>query len=109
MAAAVEVVHGLDGQQHRELLPRLFLRYRQAQLQLAAARDHVFEYLVDDIESRIHVVVIDDERRSQAKRTLPGTEQQEATAECALMELELGRRDREARVALSELVGPAPA
>ena len=49
MPAAVQVVHGLHGEQHGELLARLFFGHGEAQLQLAAARDHVLEHLVDRV------------------------------------------------------------
>ena len=49
MTAAVEVIHRLHGQQHGELLARLVLGDREAELQLAAARDHVLEDLVDRV------------------------------------------------------------
>src|SRR5688572_31495217 len=44
MPAAVQVVHHLHGQQHRELLPRLFLGSRHPQLELPAPGDHVLEH-----------------------------------------------------------------
>src|SRR5688572_5133806 len=47
MSATVQVVHRLHGKKDRELLPCLFLRHGQAQLQLATAGDHLLENLVD--------------------------------------------------------------
>ena len=47
--AAVQVVHRLHGEQHGEFVARLLLRHREPQLQLAAARDHVLEHLVDRV------------------------------------------------------------
>jgi hypothetical protein len=45
----VQVVHRLDREQHRELLPRLVLRHRETELELAAPLDHVFDHLVDRV------------------------------------------------------------
>src|SRR5262249_31874949 len=50
VASAVQVVHGLDGQEDQELLAGLVLGLAKAQLELAAAADHVRQDLVDDVE-----------------------------------------------------------
>src|SRR5688500_6521593 len=49
MATAVQVVHRLHGQQHGELVAGLLFRDGEAQLELPAATDHVFEDLVDRV------------------------------------------------------------
>src|SRR6186713_169559 len=49
MPSAVQVIHRLHGQQYGELLAGLFLRYRQAELELATAPDHVLEHLIDRV------------------------------------------------------------
>src|SRR5687767_4402961 len=49
MPAAMKVVHGLHGQQHRELLARLILGTDETEFELPAARDHVLEDLVDRV------------------------------------------------------------
>src|SRR5262245_38344055 len=43
------MVHGLDGQQDRELLPRLIFWNREPQLELARRLDHVFDDLIDRV------------------------------------------------------------
>src|SRR5688572_8913608 len=49
VAAAVEVVHGLHGEQHGELVARLLLGDREAELELLAALDHEREHPVDGV------------------------------------------------------------
>src|SRR5262245_36477841 len=47
---AVQVVHGLDGEEDEELLAGLVLGVAQAEIELSAAADHVGQHLVDDVE-----------------------------------------------------------
>src|SRR5688572_27762216 len=49
VAAAMEIVHGLHGEESGELLACLLLGNGEPQLQLAAPLDHVFEDLVDRV------------------------------------------------------------
>src|SRR2546427_10261749 len=47
----------------------------------SASSVQLIEALVDDPQRRIHVVLVDHERRRQAQRALPGAEQQQPLAE----------------------------
>src|SRR5262249_13590360 len=47
---AVQGVHGLDGQEAKELLAGLVLGLAEAKVELAAAADHVRQHLVHDVE-----------------------------------------------------------
>ena len=49
MVAGVQIIHRVDGQQDQGVAPRVPLRAIDAELQLAAARDHLLQDLVDRV------------------------------------------------------------
>jgi TetR/AcrR family transcriptional repressor of nem operon len=83
------------------------LRDRGVKALLLEARGHlpIAEEVMRRNRMTVDVVVADFEALGSRHPRAAARLWIAATAECALMELELGRRDPEARAALSELVG----